>query len=204
MVCHLFHSKRHIVNRDDSYSEELDFDINPTVENSGTRKITLSNELYIERSDFEVVPPPKFKRLTLDGMVRLKGAYIVKAVGYEMDGDKVTCVKAQIVEGTKSGQDNSGIKVKGVIHWVDAKTAVDVEARMYDYLLLDTEEKIDFSERMNPDSLKIMQAKAEKYLAQAKGGESFQFLRQGYFCKDIKEEKLVYNLVVSLKDSYKK
>ena len=193
-----------IVNRDDSYSEELDFDINPTVENSGTRKITLSNELYIERSDFEVVPPPKFKRLTLDGMVRLKGAYIVKAVGYEMDGDKVTCVKAQIVEGTKSGQDNSGIKVKGVIHWVDAKTAVDVEARMYDYLLLDTEEKIDFSERMNPDSLKIMQAKAEKYLAQAKGGESFQFLRQGYFCKDIKEEKLVYNLVVSLKDSYKK
>ncbi|MBR2968056.1 MAG: glutamine--tRNA ligase/YqeY domain fusion protein [Clostridia bacterium] len=193
-----------IVNRDDNFSEELDFEINPTAEGSGTRKITLSNELYIERSDFEVVPPPKFKRLTLDGMVRLKGAYIIKAVGYEMDGDKVTCVKAEIVEGTKSGQDNSGIKVKGVIHWVDAKTSVDVEARMYDYLLLDTEEKMDFSERMNPDSLKVMQAKAEKYLSLAKGGQSFQFLRQGYFCRDIKEEKLVYNLVVSLKDSYKK
>ena len=193
-----------IVNRDDNYSEELDFEINPTAGDGETRKITISNELYIERSDFEITPPPKFKRLVLGGTVRLKGAYIIKAVGYETDGDKVTLVKAEIIEGTKSGEDNSGIKVKGVIHWVNAKDCIDVEARMYDYLLLDVDEKVDFSERMNPDSLKVLSAKAERYLASAPKGKSYQFLRQGYFCRDSKSEKPVFNLVVSLKDSYKK
>ena len=193
-----------IVNRDEHFCEELDFEINPTVEGGETRKVTLSNELYIERSDFEITPPPKFKRLVPGGMVRLKGAYIIRAVDYQTDGDKVTAIKAEIVEGTRSGEDNSGIKVKGVIHWVDAKTAVDAEARMYDYLLLDSEQKVDFAERMNPESLKVYNAKVEKYLAEAKGGSSYQFLRQGYFCKDTKSENTVFNLVVSLKDSYKK
>ncbi len=196
--------KVEIVNRDDDYCEQLDFEINPTLGDGKTRKITISNELYIDRADFEVVPPPKYKRLVPDGMVRLKGAYIIKAVGYEETDGKVTLIKAEIVEGTKSGEDSSGIKVKGVIHWVDAKTAVDIEARMYDYLLLDTDEKIDFSERMNPNSLKVLNAKAESYLADAPKLKSYQFLRQGYFCRDVKSEKPVFNLVVGLKDSYKK
>ncbi len=193
-----------IVNRDDSFNEELDFEVNPTAENGETRKITISNEIYIERADFAVTPPPKFKRLVPGGIVRLKGAYIIRAVDYETDGDKVTLVKAEIIEGTKSGEDNSGLKVKGVIHWVDAKNCIDVEARMYDYLLTDTDEKVDFSERMNPNSLTVLNAKAEKYLASAPKLSSYQFLRQGYFCRDSKSDKPVFNLVVSLKDSYKK
>ncbi len=193
-----------IVNRDDSFNEELDFEVNPTAENGETRKITISNEIYIERADFAVTPPPKFKRLVPGGIVRLKGAYIIRVVDYETDGDKVTLVKAEIIEGTKSGEDNSGLKVKGVIHWVDAKNCIDVEARMYDYLLTDTDEKVDFSERMNPNSLTVLNAKAEKYLASAPKLASYQFLRQGYFCRDSKSDKPVFNLVVSLKDSYKK
>lgn len=193
-----------IVNRDDDYREELDFEVNPTAENGEVRKTDISNELYIERSDFEVTPPPKFKRLVPGGMVRLKGAYIIKAVGYETDGDKVTLVKAEIIEGTKSGHDESGIKVKGVIHWVNAKTAIDIKACMYDYLLLDAEEKVDFAERMNPESLKVLNAKGEAYLSKAQGGQSFQFLRQGYFCRDAKSDEAVFNLVVGLKDGYKK
>lgn len=193
-----------IINRDDDYSEQLDFEVNPTVEGGEVRKTTISNRLYIERSDFEITPPPKFKRLVLGGTVRLKGAYIIRAVDYVADGDKVVKVKAEIIEGTKSGEDNSGVKVKGVIHWVDARTAVDIQANMYDYLLLDTEDRIDFSERMNPCSLEVRQAKAEAYLGEANKGTSFQFLRQGYFCRDIKSENNVFNLVVGLKDSYKK
>lgn len=195
-----------IVNRGDDFSEQLDFEINPTAGDGKTRKINFSNELFIERSDFEVVPPPKYKRLTPNGTVRLKGAYIIRAVGYETDNSgAVTLIKAEIIEGTKSGEDNSGVKVKGVIHWVDARSAIDVEARMYDYLLLPADEgKVDFSERMNPDSLKVISAKAEEYLSGAPKLKSYQFLRQGYFCRDCKSDKPVFNLVVGLKDGYKK
>ncbi len=194
-----------IVNRSDDFIEQLDFEKNPTAIDGGTRKVSFTNELYIERSDFEITPPPKYKRLVLGGMVRLKGAYIIKAVDYETDNDgKVTLVKAEIVEGTKSGEDNSGIKVKGVIHWVDARSAIDIEARMYDYLLLPADGKTDFSERMNPHSLEVVHAKAEKYLEGAPKLRSYQFLRQGYFCRDNKSDEPVFNLVVGLKDGYKK
>lgn len=195
--------KLKIVNRPDDWSEELDFEINPLKGDGLTRKITISNELYIERTDFEVTPPPKFKRLVPQGTVRLKSGYIIKAVGYEVKDGKVVSVNAEIIEGTKSGQD-CAVKTKGVIHWVDAKNCAKAQMRIYDYLLNDSEEKVDFSERMNADSLTICDGYVEKYLETAPKLKSFQFLRMGYFCRDSKSDDVVFNRVVSLKDGYKK
>ena len=137
--------------------------------------------------------------MTVGAYIRLKGAYIVKCTGYEEDGGKVVKVFAEIVEGTHSGEDNSGVKAKGVIQWVDAKNCVDINARVYDYLLLPYDE--DFSERMKKNSRVDYKAKGEAYLASAKPLQSFQFMRIGYFCKDTKDD--AFNQVVSLKDSFK-
>ena len=109
---------------------------------------------------------------------------------------------AEIIEGTKSGQDNSGLKVKGVIHWVDKKTCVDLTAKLYDYLLDDDKTGKDFSERLNKNSLTVCAAKGEKFLGSVGQGESFQFLRQGYFVRDIKSDGLVFNRIVGLKDTF--
>ena len=193
-----------ITNRDEDFSEEVDFEINPNAPEKGTRKISFSNRLYIERSDFEVVPPPKYKRMTVGACVRLKGAYIVKCTGYEQEDGRVRRVFAEIVEGTRSGEDSSGVKAKGVIHWVDAKNCIDLDARIYDYLLLPYDGvHEDFSERMNPRSRVDYAAKGEAYLAGAQPLQSFQFMRQGYFCKDTKDGPRAFNRVVGLKESYK-
>jgi len=186
--------------------EKLQFEGTPPTandESAAKRAITLTDRLYIERGDFEADPPPKFHRLKPDGMVRLKNAYIIKYTGHDTDGDgRVTAVYADIVEGTKSGEDNSGIKVKGVIGWVSAADCVDIEARLYDYLLA-AEGEGDFEARLNPQSLNIVRGKGEKLLGKAKVGERFQFLRTGYFVRD-KEDGVVYNRIVGLKDSYRK
>ena len=183
--------------------QTLSFEVNPNAEKPKKRRISFGQKIYIEREDFEVNPPPKYNRLTPDGMVRLKNAYIIKCTGYEQDKNgKVTKVIAEIIEGTKSGQDKSGIKVKGVIHWVNASDCVDIETRLYDYLLKDGEGS--FEERFSDDSLIIKHGKAEKYLGKAKKAERFQFLRNGYFVRDSKENGLVFNRIVGLKDGYKK
>ena len=192
-----------ITNRSDDYSEQIDFEINPNNPDLGTRKVTFSNKLYIDRSDFEIVPPPKYKRMTVGAYTRLKGAYIVKCTGYDEKDGVVTRVYAEIVEGTHSGEDNSGVKAKGVIQWVDAKNCIDLDARVYDYLLLPYDGvHEDFSERMNKNSRVDYKAKGEAYLASAKPLQSFQFMRIGYFCKDTKDGDNAFNQVVSLKDSY--
>ena len=112
-------------------------------------------------------------------------------------------VHAEIIEGTRSGEDNSGIKVKGVIHWVNGK-AVKAELRLYDYLLIADDTAPDFNDRLNPESLVVKHGYAEEYLASAKKGDSYQFMRQGYFCRDSKEDGLVFNRIVGLKDAYNK
>lgn len=194
-----------ITNRDDDFNELLEMENNPNDEKSGTKKISISNTLFIEKTDFEINPPPKYHRLTVGGMVRLKSGYIIKCSSYDTDNSgKVTAVYAEIVEGTKSGADGSGIKVKGVIHWVNAKTCVDIEVRKYDYLLLDDDgAKADFSMRMNENSLTVCNSKAEESLKNVEKGKAFQFMRQGYFCRDIKSDGLVFNMIVGLKDSFK-
>lgn len=185
--------------------EEEDFEINPNDENAGTRKITMSKTIWIEREDFSQNPPPKYFRLKPDGYVRLKNAYIIKCdeVVTDQNGEVVE-LKCSYVPSSRSGNDTSGIKVKGVIHWVDANDCVDCEIRRYDYLLKDAEYSgQDFSERMNYDSITTFNGKAERYLSQVDDGASFQLMRKGYYKKITDGDKLVLSEIVSLKDGYK-
>ncbi|MBR5250707.1 MAG: glutamine--tRNA ligase/YqeY domain fusion protein, partial [Clostridia bacterium] len=136
-------------------SEILQIENNPNATTVTNRQVSFSNELYIQRGDFEVVPPPKYHRLKPDGYVRLKGGYIIKCDGYETDENgKVTLVKCSYVQNSKSGQDESGIKVKGVIQWVDAKNYLPVKVRKFSNLLLPVKDGItDFTQRLNNDSM---------------------------------------------------
>ena len=194
-----------ITNRDENYREELIIENNPQDETAGSRKVSFSSKVYIERDDFAVVPPPKYKRMTVGANIRLKGAYIVNCTGYDEENGEVTRVYAEIIDGTKSGEDKGEVKAKSVIHWVDAETAVDMTVNLYDSLLLPYDGvHEDFSERLNPQSKITLCSKGEKMLGEAKPLTSYQFMRQGYFCRDEKAEGVVYNRVVSLKDGYKK
>ena len=185
--------------------ELLDFDTKPQTENSPKRKITFSKELYISAEDFSDNPPPKYFRLKPDGYVRLKNAYIIKCerVVYADNGAIEALICSYLPE-SRSGADTSGIKVKGTIQWVDAKTAVDVKVKKYDYLLNDAEYPgQDFNERLNYDSVKEFDGKAEKYLDEVKEGESFQLLRIGYYKTAKEGGKTVLHEITSLKDTYK-
>lgn len=194
-----------ITNLPEDYTEKVTVEVNPNAPENGTREVDFSPRLYIEKEDFAVVPPPKYKRLTPGGVVRLKGAYIIRATGYDEENGEVTRVYAEVIEGSKSGADNSGVKAKGVIHWVDAKTAVDMTVNLYDSLLLPYDGvHEDFSERLNPNSRTVLAAKGEKMLAESKPLTSYQFVRTGYFCRDGKYDGVTFNQVVSLKDGYKK
>ncbi|MCL2556667.1 MAG: glutamine--tRNA ligase/YqeY domain fusion protein [Firmicutes bacterium] len=184
-----------IVNRDKDFNEQLDFEYNPKLEGK-IRKISFSNEIYIEKDDFCIDPPTGYKRLTVDGAVRLKGAYIIKYVSHEVDKNGQVClVRAEIVSNSKSGSDTSGVKAKGVIHFVDAKNCVDIEFRLYNYLMDESGEKL------NEQSLTVAKGKGERVL-ECDDIKTYQFLRNGYFIKDSKSKGLVFNKVVGLKDSF--
>ena len=186
--------------------ELLDFDTKPQLEESPKRKISFSKEIYISAEDFSDNPPPKYFRLKPDGYVRLKNAYIIKCERVEYaDNGAIKALICSYIPESKSGADTSGMKVKGTIQWVDAASAVDVTVKKYDYLLKDAEYSgQDFGERFNEESEKTYYGKAEKYLAEASDGESFQLLRIGYY-KTGKDEKgaTVLHEITSLKDTYK-
>ncbi len=186
-------------------SEELDFEINPNDENHPTRKILFGKTLYIDRDDFSLAPPPKYFRLKKDGYVRLKNAYIVHCDEVITDENgEVTEVLCTYVPESKSGNDTSGIKVKGVIQWVCAENAVDTEIRKYGYLLNDEEYAgQDFSERMNKNSLQIFNGKAEPYVFESEE-KPYQFLRVGYYKKLNVKNGVVLSEIVSLKDNFNK
>ena len=175
----------------------------------GSRMIPFSKELYIEREDFMIEPPKKYFRLFPGNEVRLMNAYFVKCVSYETDADgNVTVVHCTYDPETKSGSGFTGRKVKGTIHWVDAKSAVPVEVRLFENIV-DEEKGVyneeDGSINVNPDSRKIVTAYVEPDLAKAKAFESFQFVRNGFYCvdyKDSKEGAPVFNRIVSLKSSF--
>lgn len=187
-------------------TEEVDFDVNQTDPEAGTRKVTFGKTLWVERSDFSLDPPPKYYRLKIGGYVRLKNAYIVRCDGAVTDETgKVTEVKCTYFPESRSGSDTSGIKAKGVIHWVNADTASDVTVKQYDHLLKDADYAgQDFSERMNPDSEHIFLGKAEPYLAQAEDGSAFQLMRTGYYKKCTEKGALCLSEIVSLKDNFNK
>lgn len=188
-------------------SEELAVENNPNAENVTCRNVPFSRELYIDRSDFALVPPPKYYRLKPDGYVRLKGAYIIHCDEAVTDREgNVTELHCSVVPNSKSGSDESGIKVKGVIQWVDAATCVDVTVRKLQSLLTDPVDGItDFNQRFNEDSMKLVSAKVEPSLKNAKVGDKFQFMRVGYYVldRDSKDGQLVFNEIVGLKDGFK-
>ncbi len=184
---------------------------NPLDESAGMRKIPFSKEIWIDRADFQENPEKKFFRLGPDREVRLRGACIVKCIGYEKDADgKVSLIRCTWDEGSWGGNAPDGRKVKGTIHWVDVATGVKAEVRLYDRLFTDPDPMRDgsdgFLKYLNPDSLKTVSAYVEPALAEAKGGDRFQFERTGYFVADEKDSKPgapVFNRTVTLKDSYK-
>lgn len=195
-----------LTNYPDGKTEEVDFDINPGEEIKRTRKITFSKNLYIDADDFSLTPPPKYFRLKKDGMVRLKGAYIIRCddVLFDDDGNVKELLCSYIPE-SRSGEDNSGIKVKGTIQWVNAEDAVDMEIRKYGYLLKDEEYPgQDFSERMNPNSVTVFNGKVEPYVMQGEYDKPYQFIRTGYFKRLNVKGKEIISEIVSLKDNFNK
>jgi glutaminyl-tRNA synthetase len=177
----------------------------------GTHQVPFGRELYIERDDFMEEPPKKYYRLFPGNEVRLMHAYFVKCTGFEKDEDgNVTVVHCTYDPETKAGSGFSARKVKGTIHWVPAKEAVQVEARLYENIV-DEEKGVyneeDGSLNLNPNSLTIKkECFVEPAIAGAKAYDSFQFVRNGFFCvdyKDSKEDALVFNRIVSLKSSFK-
>lgn len=183
---------------------------NPSDENAGKRKVPFTRELYIDRSDFEEVPPPKFFRMKPDGEVRLMGAYIVKCneVVKNADGSiKELHCTADLETGASMPAD--GRKIKGTIHWLSAKFASDADIMLYDHLftienVADIPEDKTYNDYLNPDSLKkLVGCKVEEALAKSAPGDHFQFVRTGYFVKDTKYPN-TFNRIVGLKDSYLK
>jgi glutaminyl-tRNA synthetase len=189
--------------------ELLEIDDNPTDDKNDARKVPFSKELYIEQEDFMEIPPKKFFRLFPGGMVRLKGAYIIKCDEViKDDAGKVTELHCSYIPESHSGNDTSGIKVKGTIHWVSIPHAVTAELRLYDRLFKVEDpqsEEGDFKDYINPDSLQVITAYMEPSLKDAQLNTPYQFIRKGYFCldKDSTSEKLVFNRTVTLKDGWK-
>ena len=194
-----------ITNYPQGQSEEVEIANNAENPELGSRKVRFSSRVYIEREDFAIVPPPKYKRLSPDKEVRLMGAYIVKCTGYETDETgRVTRVLCEYDPQSASGQ--CARKVKGVLHWVDAQTAVDAQVRLYD-VLIDDEAEGELEDRLNKHSLQVLEhAKVEAALGDVEPGESFQFIRMGYFCADPdgKPGAPVFNRSVGLKDTWAK
>jgi len=176
-----------LTNYPEGKNEELDAVNNPEEPNAGTRKVPFSRELYIEQDDFMENPPPKYFRLRPGGDVRLKYAYIIKC------DDVVKDASGRIVElrctadlDSKTGGQNAGRKVKGIIHWVSAAHAIDAEVRLYDRLFTVPEPDAagDFKEHLNPHSLEVVSAKCEPSLKEAQPELRYQFERLGYFGLD--------------------
>lgn len=200
-----------IENYPEGSTEMLPTENNPESENAGTREIPFSRELFIERDDFMEDPPKKFFRLGPGRLVRLKSAYIVECTGFEKDAHgQVTAVRCRYFPESKSGHDTSGLSPKGVIHWLNAVTAVPAEIRLYERLFAvenPAAEEGDFKDYLNPNSLEVLStALVEPSIQSAKPGEYFQFLRKGYFTPDpdTSPEKPVFNKTVGLKDSFTK
>ena len=194
-----------VIDNYDKVSENLEFDVNPNDESQPKRQITFSKNIYIESDDFSLNPPPKYFRLKVGGYVRLKNAYIIECTSVDLNDDgSVKEIHCNYLPESRSGNDTSGIKVKGTIHWVNADDCVDVEIRKYDYLLKDAEYPgQDFSERMNYDSVKIFNGKAEPYLLTNGENVSYQLLRKGYYKTVNKNGKLILSEITSMKDSFK-
>ena len=198
-----------ITNYEDQKVEYFDVPNNPADENSGVRKVAFTKHLYIERADFSDNPPPKYQRLKKDCEVRLMSAYVVKCneVIYDADGNvqKLLCT----VDPETAGKNPpDGRKIKGTIHWVSKDFAKDYEVRLYENLFTCEDTGVinmeNFKDYLNPNSLTVLKnAKVEQSIEGSAPGDKFQFVRNGYFCVDLHNDKVI-NRIVTLKDSFAK
>ena len=199
-----------ITNYEEGKREFFPVSNNPNNSEAGMRDLMFTREIYIDRSDFEEVPPPKFFRMKPDGEVRLMGAYIVKCNEIIKDENgRVVEIHCTADLESKNGNPIDGRKVKGTIHWISAENADKVTLMLYDKLFTienvgDIPEDKTYNDYLNSNSLvKVENALVEKCLADSKKGDKFQFVRNGYYCKDSRYEN-TYNRIVGLKDSYPK
>ncbi|HAW15654.1 MAG: glutamine--tRNA ligase/YqeY domain fusion protein [Clostridiales bacterium] len=200
-----------IDNYPEGKTEEFEVENNPEKPEDGTRTVTFSRNLWIERDDFMEEPAKKYFRLFPGNEVRLKSAYVIKCTGCDKDENgNVTCVHAEYDTESRGGNTADGRRIKATIHWVDQETAADAEIRLYDRLFtIESPDLADvnYLDYINPDSLTVLSnAKVEKALTECKKEDRFQFMRLGYFCADNRDsspDHLVFNRAVSLKDSYR-
>lgn len=201
-----------ITNYPAGQTEMMEVENNPEAPETGSRQVPFSGELYIEREDFMEEPSKKFFRLAPGQMVRLKSAYIIQCEDFVKDPatGQITEIRCTYFPESRSGNDTSGLKAKGTLHWVSAAQAIDAEVRIYDRLFSDPEptshEGKDFMEFVNPESLRVIpHAQVEPGLRDAVPRQSYQFIRKGYFSADAdsSSEKPVFNLTATLKDSWK-
>ena len=197
-----------VTNYPEDKTEYFELPNNPQDPEAGTRSLPFTRELYIDASDFAEVPPPKFFRMKPDGEVRLMGAYIVRCNEIVKDADgAVTEIRCTADLEARNGNPLDGRKIKGTIHWLSASAAKQVTLMLYDRLF--TIENVNaipedktYNDYLNPESLTVIEgALVEPSLAEAEAGEKFQFVRDGYYCKDTKHEN-TFNRVVGLKDSF--
>ncbi len=213
-----------LTNWPEDFRDELPMENHPAHPEMGGHTSVMTKELYIEQEDFMEVPARKYFRLFIGGEVRLKSAYIIKADSCDQDENgNVTCVYCTVDMDSRNGSEGAKRKVKGTLHWVSAAENLPVEARLYEPLLMEenaeveqedaedasapaASQKKDFLKRLNPESLEVCHGYMEKSLGDAKPGDTYQFLRMGYFCKDPDStaQLAVFNRVVGLKDSFKK
>lgn len=197
-----------IDNYPEGKTETLEVEVNPEKPEMGTREVTFSREIYVEQDDFMAEPVKKYFRLYPGNEVRLKSAYFVTCTGYEADDDgNVTCLHCTYDPESRGGNSPDGRKVRGTLHWVSAADSVKAEVRLYDRLF-NTEnpsEGENFEDNLNPDSLVVLKdCLIEGGLRGIKEGDTFQFMRQGYFCvdKDSTDDNLVLNRTVALNSSW--
>lgn len=202
-----------ITNWPEEKTELIELENKPGLESAGTRQVPFGREIYIEQEDFMEDPPKKFHRLVPGQEVRLKGAYVIRCEEVVKDSDgNMSELRCTYDPQTRSGQDTSGKKVKGVIHWVSVRHAARITVRLYDTLFSienpDDEGEGDFTNSINPHSLvTLTDVPVEPAVAQAPPGSRFQFLRKGYFyCdpEDAKTGNVIFNRIVSLKDTWAK
>ena len=202
-----------IDNYPEGQTEQINIEVNPNKPELGSRPVTFSREIFIEQDDFMLNPPGKYFRLCPEKEVRLKGAYYIKYASHETDGEgNITAVHCTYDPESRGGETPDGRKVKGTLHWVSASAAVRVTVRLYDRLFnvpnpSDEEGVSSFADNLNPDSLTVLDnCLIDCGIKEAKSGDTFQFMRQGYFTvdKDSAPGALVFNRTASLKDSFSK
>jgi len=199
-----------ITNLPADHEESLTFSNHPKDENFGSRSIPFSNELWIEREDFEEVPPKGFKRLIPGGEVRLRGAGIFRCDEVIKEGDRVVEIRGELDPESRPGMAGADRKIKGTIHWVSAKHAVKAEVRLYDRLFMVPDPDNDeggktYQDYLNPDSRRTVTGYVEPAAAIAEPEQSFQFERIGYFVADRRDHRSdapVFNRSVTLRDTW--